>query len=87
MNRIEKCDIYTYLCLYLYSVSINVLYDMYTHWNITQPLKIKKQFFWLCWVFVTVCRFSLIAESRGYSLIAVSGLLFAVASLVTEHGL
>ena len=60
---------------------------MYTHLNIMQPLKIKKQFFWLCWVFVTVCRLPLIAESRGYSLIAVSGLLFAVASLVTENGL
>ena len=27
----------------------------------------------------------LIVESRGYSLVAVCGLLFAVASLVAEH--
>ena len=31
--------------------------------------------------------FSLVAESRGYSLVAVRGLLIVVASLVVEHGL
>ena len=31
--------------------------------------------------------FSLVTESRGYSLAAVSGLLSAVASLLVEHGL
>ena len=31
--------------------------------------------------------FSLVAESRGYSLAAVHGLLIAVASLVAEHRL
>ena len=31
--------------------------------------------------------FSLDAESRGYSLAAVRGLLIVVASLVEEHGL
>ena len=34
--------------------------------------------FWLCWVFVA---------ARGLSLVAVHGLLIAVASLVAEHGL
>ena len=32
-------------------------------------------------------RFSLVAVSRGYSLVAVHGLLIAVASLVAEHRL
>ena len=31
--------------------------------------------------------FSLVAASRGYSLVAVRGLLIAAASLVVEHGL
>ena len=34
--------------------------------------------FWLCWVFVAAC---------GLSLVAVSSLLIAVASLVAEHRL
>ena len=37
-------------------------------------------------VFIAACRFSLVAESRGYS-VAVHGLLIAVASLVAEHRL
>ena len=44
-------------------------------------------FFWLCWVFVSVCGLSLVATSRGYSLIVVHGLLIVVASLVVEHRL
>ena len=35
-------------------------------------------YFWLRWVFVA---------AHGLSLVAVSGLLIAVASLVVEHGL
>ena len=42
--------------------------------------------FWLCWVIVSH-RFSLVVESRGYSLEAVHGLLTAGASLVAEHRL
>ena len=34
--------------------------------------------FWLLWVFIAV---------RGFSLVAVCGLLIATASLVVEHGL
>ena len=41
--------------------------------------------FWLHWVFVAVHGLSLVAASRGYSV--VHGLLIAVASLVAEHGL
>ena len=40
--------------------------------------KKKKIYFWLCWVFVAACRLSLVA---------MSGLLIAVASLVAEHRL
>ena len=40
----------------------------------------------MCWAFV-VLRLSLVAESGGYSLVAVHGLLIAVASLVVEHRL
>ena len=36
------------------------------------------------WVFVTECRLSLVAGSRGYSLVAARRLLVAVASLVVE---
>ena len=34
---------------------------------------------------IAVRRLSLVATSRGYSLVAVCGLLRAVASLATEH--
>ena len=34
-----------------------------------------------------LCGLSLVAASRGYSLVAVSTLLIAVVSLVAEHGL
>lgn len=41
-------------------------------------------YFWLPWVFVAACGFSLVAASGGYSLVAVRGLL-AVASLVVAR--
>ena len=50
-------------------------------------------YFWLHWVFIAACRLSVVAKSgvyslvavgRGYSLIAVCGLLTAVASLVVD---
>ena len=37
--------------------------------------------------FVAVCWISVVAVSRGYSLVEVLGLLMAVASLLAEHGL
>ena len=43
-------------------------------------------YFWLCWGFVAMCRLFCYGE-WGYSLVAVHGLLLAVASLVAEHGL
>ena len=43
--------------------------------------------FWLCWVFVAVHGLSLVAESRGYSLVAVHRLLIAVTSVAAEHRL
>jgi len=44
--------------------------DWFTEWCI---------YFWLDWVFDAVDRLSLVAESRGYSQVAVGGLLIAVA--------
>ena len=41
---------------------------------------------WQCWVFVAALRLSLVAASRGYSVV-VRGLLIAVASFVAEHRL
>ena len=43
-------------------------------------------FLGLYWVFFAACGLSLVAASRGYSLVAVRGLLIVVASLV-EYGL
>ena len=44
-------------------------------------------YFWLCWVFVAAHSFSLVAVSKGSSLVAVRKLLIAVASPEEEHGL
>ena len=41
----------------------------------------------LDWVFVAACRLSLVAASRGCSLVAMHGLLTVVVFLVAEHGL
>ena len=43
--------------------------------------------FWLCWVFVAVHGLSVVAEIRGYSLVAVHRLLIAVTSVAAEHRL
>ena len=44
-------------------------------------------YFWLLWIFVAVCRLSLVAASAGYSLVVAYGLLIVVASHVAECGL
>ena len=44
-------------------------------------------FMWLHCVFGAVCRLSLVGARRGYSSVAVPGLLIVVASLVAELGL
>ena len=44
-------------------------------------------FFWLHWVFIAECKFSLVAVCEGCSLVAVCGLLLLMASLVAEDGL
>ena len=44
-------------------------------------------YFWLHWVFVAVFKLSLVAASRGCSLVAVHGLLLVVGSLAAEHRL
>ena len=43
--------------------------------------------FWLCWGFRATGRLSLNVASKGYSLVAVKGLLIAVASAIAGHGL
>ena len=43
--------------------------------------------FWWCHVFITMYGLSLVAVSRGYSLVKVHRLLIVVASLVAEHRL
>ena len=58
----------------------------------SKSLSLLKKFYlftylWLHWVLVAVLWLSLIAASRGYSLVVVHGLLIAAASLVVEHGL
>ena len=42
--------------------------------------------FWLCWVFVAVWAFSLVAESRDSSLDAMCRSLVVLAFLLAEHG-
>ena len=42
---------------------------------------------WLWWVFVAACGLSLVVVSGGCCLVAVRGLLIAVASFVVEHRL
>ena len=49
--------------------------------------KFFKVYFWLRWIFVAVHGVALVAESRGYSIVAVHGLLTELASLVTKQGL
>ena len=45
-------------------------------------------YFWLCWVFAVAAHgLSLVAVSRGYSLVGVCGPVFAMVSLVAEHRL
>ena len=44
-------------------------------------------YLWLYWVFVAVCRLSLVSGIGGHSLAVVHGLLTVVASLVVEYGL
>ena len=41
----------------------------------------------MCSVFVAACRLFLVVVRGGYSLVAVQGLLIAVARLVAKHGL
>ena len=43
--------------------------------------------YWLCWIFVTASRLSLVRVNGSYSLVAVLRLLIVGASLVVEHSL
>ena len=58
---------------------------------VTQVADTLKNFFffnfWLHWVSVASRELSLVVASRGYSQVAVHGLLIVVASLAVEHRL
>ena len=43
-------------------------------------------FIFVCTVFVAPNGLSLVVASRGYSMLAVRGLLIVVVSLIAEHG-
>ena len=59
-------------------------YLQYKYINILSLFKKKCLFIFGC---VGACELSLVVVSRGYFLVAVCGLLLAVASLVADHGL
>ena len=63
--------LYVYICIYL----------------IKSPVKTFVIYYWLCWVFVAACGLSPVAASGDCSLVAVQGLLIAVASIAVEHRL
>ena len=44
-------------------------------------------FFWLCWVFIAACGFSLVVATGGYSLAVEPRLLVGATSPVAEHRL
>ena len=48
---------------------------------------IKRIYYGLGWVFIGTLRLSLVAESGGYSLVAMGGFLVEISSLVGEHRL
>ena len=58
-----------------------------TYWTTSEFLHFSFFFFmfWLHLVFIAVRGLSVVAASEGYSIVAVWGLLTAVASLVAEH--
>ena len=64
--------IYRYLCLLMLWFQ-NCLGCLFVH-------------FWLRWVFIAACGLSLVVVSGGNSLVAVHGLLIAVASLAADMG-
>ena len=73
MSSLEKC-------LFRSSACVS------NHFNLSSVLYLFLIFL-LYYVLVAAHGFSVVAESRRYSLVAAPGLLFAVASLVVEHRL
>ena len=58
----------------------------YIHTYIHTYIYIKSYLFnfWLCWVFIAAHRLSLVAVSRGCSLVALRGLHIVMVSLIAE---
>ena len=65
------------LYIYIYTHTHIYIYNLFVLFSYLGP----------SWVFVAAHRLSLIAANGGYSPVAACGLLIAVASLVSEHGL
>ena len=70
---------YTILCILLVWGCINFIKLS----RFFSAVKFKKIYlFFCCWVLIDVCGLSLVVGSRDYSLVAVTGLLIVVASLM-----
>ena len=78
---------HTYVCIYNHTLmyvsksQCIILYIFFYYYYF-----FKFIYFWLCWVFTASHGLSLVVASRGYSLVEVYRLLFAVASLILDHG-
>ena len=64
--------------VYLWRIHFDIWQNQYNIVKLKNKIKIKKNYFWLCWVFV--------AASRGHSLVAVHRLLIVVGSPVVSMG-
>ena len=74
--------------IFLYSIKIKKYWFVHIARDVFIFFKIYWfSFLWLLWVFVAVHGLSPVAESGGFSLVVVWGLLIAVAPLVWEHEL
>ena len=58
-----------------------------TSWDAPVGLYTLFIYFWLCWVFISLWIFPLVAVSQGYPLFGICGLLTVGSSLVAEHRL
>ena len=78
---ISTAKLYIYNCymLYIYITQLYIYRHSFFIYNFV--------YFWLCWVFIAVWAFSLVAKSKLCSLRAVHGLFTVVTTLVTEQGL
>ena len=74
-----------WLHLLVRACSTPIVRSTMSHWS-EKKACFFKIYFWLRWVFVAARSLSICCE-RGLLFVVVRGFLFAVASLVAEHGL